>query len=158
MAAAGQAVPAAPTDDVALAGDHIADLQVGDVVAEGGHGPHELVPDGHGDRDDLLGPRVPVPNVDVGAADRRLVDLDQDVVDPDAGDRDLIQPQPRLPLLLHQGLHGLLHVSPSCRAASYAPHSFLTSANISTAKSISSTEWAADTCTRMRAAPLGTTG
>ena len=40
----------------------------------------------------------------------------------------------------------------------YAPVSFLAATNARTARSMSPSVWAADTCVRMRAVPSGTTG
>src|SRR5262249_17932635 len=77
VALPGAAVPAVATGDVPLAAHPVADLEAGDLGAELGDLAHELVPDHHRDLDGLLRPRVPVPDVNVGAADAGLADLDQ---------------------------------------------------------------------------------
>ena len=78
--AAGQAVAADPADDVALAVDQVALLEALDGGAHLLDDADELVADHHGRLDRLLGPVVPVVDVDVGAADGGLLDPDQDVV------------------------------------------------------------------------------
>ncbi len=47
--------------------------------------PQEFVADHHRHRNGLLRPLVPVPDMNIGAADRRLLHLDQHVVRPDLG-------------------------------------------------------------------------
>ena len=69
MAAPGHAVAAAPADDVALAADEVADLEVADVRADLDDLADELVPDHQRHRNRPLRPRVPVVDVQVGAAD-----------------------------------------------------------------------------------------
>ena len=56
-------------------------LEALDVVAGLHDHADELVADDHRRLDGLLGPGVPVVDVHVRAADRGLLDLDQDVVD-----------------------------------------------------------------------------
>ena len=111
MAAAGQAVAAAAADDVPLAGDDVADLEVVDVAADRDDPADELVADHHRHGDGLLRPGVPVVDVDVGAADGRLVDLDQHVVDADFGHGISSSHRPGCGMLLDEGFHGLLHKS-----------------------------------------------
>ena len=83
--AAGPAVAAAAADDVALAADDVAGREVADVAADLEHLADELVADDERRLDRLLGPRIPVGDVEVGAADAGLVDADPDVVDADIG-------------------------------------------------------------------------
>src|SRR5581483_6297856 len=90
---AGQAVPAAAADDMALAADEIADREVADVRAELDDLADELVADDHRHRDRPLRPRVPAVDVEVGATDAGLVDADQDVVDSELRLRDLLEPE-----------------------------------------------------------------
>jgi hypothetical protein len=89
----GEAVAAAPADDVALTGDHVAHLNVVNVATERRHRPHELVPDDHGDRDRLLRPGIPIPDVHVGPTNGSLMDFDEYIVDPHLRLRDVLQPQ-----------------------------------------------------------------
>ena len=53
----------------------------------------------------LLRPRVPRVDVQVGAADARLADSDQDVVDPDLRLRHVLEPEPRLGPRLDERSH-----------------------------------------------------
>ena len=82
-----QAVAAHAADDVALAVHEVALLEPLDRGADLLDHADKLVADDHRGLDRLLGPVVPIVNVDVGAADGRLLDPDQDVVGPGDGDR-----------------------------------------------------------------------
>ena len=66
---AGHAVAAAAADDVPLAADEVARLEVGDVRADLDDLADELVADDERHRDRLLRPGVPLVDVEVGAAD-----------------------------------------------------------------------------------------
>ena len=101
----GQAVSATATDDVAFGADEVADLEIVDVAADFNDTADKLMSDDQGDADGLLCPGIPVPDMDVRAADRRLADLDQHVVDADLRDRDVFQPEARLRLTLDQCFH-----------------------------------------------------
>ena len=101
----GHAVAAAPAHDVPLAADEVADLEAADVRADLDDLADELVPDHHRHRDRPLRPRVPVVDVQVGAADPGLVHPDQDVVDPDLRRGDVLEPEARRRLSLHERLH-----------------------------------------------------
>src|SRR6185312_6164766 len=89
---AGAAVAAMTAGDVAFTGDALAHLEALYFAADLRHHAHELVAHGHGHRDGLLCPLVPVVDVDVGAADGGLADLDQQVVVADLGTRHVLQP------------------------------------------------------------------
>ena len=91
MPAPGHAVSASPTHNMALAGNQVADRQVRDVAAVRLDNADELVADGPGCADSLFRPVVPLVNMDVGTADRGLLDADQDVVDSDLRDQDIAQ-------------------------------------------------------------------
>ncbi len=92
------------------------------------------------------GPLVPVVDVDVGAADGRLADLDEDVVGADLGDRHLLHPDAGLAPGLDEGLQAITPISrPTLPKAAMA-------------RSMCAGAWPADICTRMRACPFGTTG
>ena len=93
MPPAGQAIAATPADDVPLAADDVADVEVLDVRADLDDLADELVADDHRHRDRLLGPGVPVVDVQVGAADAGPQDLDEHVVDADLRDRHFFQPE-----------------------------------------------------------------
>ena len=106
VAPPGHAVAAAAADDVALAADEVADGEVAHVRAERDDLADELVPDDHRHGDRLRRPVVPLVDVEVGAADARLVHPDQDVVDPDLGLGDVLEPEPLGRLGLDECAHG----------------------------------------------------
>jgi hypothetical protein len=83
VAPPGAAVAALAAGDVALARDPVARLEAGDFAADLGDHAAELVAHGHGHGDGLARPFVPVVDMHVGAADRGLADLDQEIVGPD---------------------------------------------------------------------------
>ena len=93
VAATGHAVTAAAADDVTLAAHEVADLEVADVRAEADDLADELVPDDHRHGNRLARPLVPVVDVEIGAADPRLPDADQDVVDPDVRLGNVLEPE-----------------------------------------------------------------
>ena len=92
----GHAVAAAAADDVPLAADDVARVEVAHVRADLDDLADELVPDHERHRDRLLRPGVPRVDVEVGAADPGLPHPDQHVVDPDLRLRDILEPEPRL--------------------------------------------------------------
>ena len=69
----------------------------------------EFVSDHHRHRDRLLRPGVPVIYMDVGAADRSLLDANEDVVRPDFGHRNLFQAKSRFGPAFYECLHRLAH-------------------------------------------------
>ena len=105
LAPAALAVATVAARDVALAGDPLADLEPDDVGAELLDLAHELVADHHRDRNRRLRPRVPVVDVQVGSADRRLADPDQHVAVAGLGLGDVLEPQAGFGSRLHQRLH-----------------------------------------------------
>ena len=80
MAASRAAVAAITARDVALRRDPVADLQATHLDAEVDDFATEFVADGHRHRDSGARPVVPLENMDIRAADRGAVDLDQDIV------------------------------------------------------------------------------
>ena len=101
VAAAGHAVATAPADDVALAADQVAYLEVVDVGADLDDLADELVADHQRHRDRRLRPGVPGVDMEVGAADAGLLDPDQDVVDADRGLGNVAQGEARRSLALY---------------------------------------------------------
>src|SRR5207249_9705164 len=83
----GEAVAAAAADDVALAAHEVAGMEVGDVRADLLDRPDELVPHDERRVDRAGRPGIPGLDVEVRAADARLVDPDEDVVDADGWSR-----------------------------------------------------------------------
>ena len=118
MPSSGHAVATAPTDDVSLAADDVARMEVAHVRPDVDDLADELVPDHerHGNR--LLRPGVPRVDVEVGAADAGLPHPDQHVVDPDLGLRHILEPQARLgPRFDERSQQLLLLASPSPQRA-----------------------------------------
>ena len=72
MAPAGQAIPAMSAGDVTFADNQVARRESLHVIAHQIDDADKFVTDRHRDRDRFLRPRVPIVNVDVGAADRRF--------------------------------------------------------------------------------------
>ena len=105
MAAAGQAVPAAAADDVALAADDVAGMKIVDVGADLDDLAYEFMADRHGHGDGALRPFVPFINMHVGAADAGAADADEHVVDSGPRGFDIFEPQAGLALALDDGLH-----------------------------------------------------
>ena len=105
VAPAGQAVAAAAAHDVTLARHEVARVEVGHVAADLDDLADELVADDERRLDRPGGPRIPRLDVEVGAADARLVDADQDVVDADGRHRDVAQLEARAGGGLDQGEH-----------------------------------------------------
>src|SRR5207253_6149388 len=69
MSPARQAVPAPAADDVPFAADHLAGVEINHVGADGDDLADELMADDHRYGERLACPLIPLPNVDVGAAD-----------------------------------------------------------------------------------------
>src|SRR6185437_9955067 len=99
------AAPAA--NDVTLAADDIAGKEVVNIRAGSDNFSYKLVTDGHGNRDGLLRPLVPLMNVDIGPTDARVVHLHQHIVDADRRLGDVFQPKTPLGFALYQCFHRL---------------------------------------------------
>src|SRR5579862_3449960 len=108
MAAAGETVAAAATDDVPFAADDVAGMEIGDVGADLYDLADEFMADGHGDGDRLLRPTVPFVNVHVGAADAGASYADQNIINARARGVDIFEPQPRLALAFYYRFHLVL--------------------------------------------------
>src|SRR5689334_4732203 len=83
---AGAALQALAASHVHLGGNEVALLDAGDFVAKGRYLAAKLVSGNQRGMDAVLRPAVPVVNVQVGAADGRDLDLDQDVGASEGGD------------------------------------------------------------------------
>src|SRR6185437_8378005 len=101
-------------------------------------------------------PVVPLPDVQVGAADRRLADADQDVVVTDLGLLDARERQARCTFQFGERSHFRIRFRSNQRGM--APCALPTPANAATARSICASVCAALICVRIRALPFGTTG
>src|SRR5262249_59904296 len=93
VAPARQAVPAMAADDVPLAGNDVAFVEVVHVRADLDDAADELMADDQGHGDGLARPRVPFPDVQIGPADAGAQDLDEDIVDADGRLGDILQPE-----------------------------------------------------------------
>jgi hypothetical protein len=105
----GEAIATMPARDVTLADNQIVAREPFHVIADNIDNADKFVADRHGHRDRFLRPGVPVIYVDVGAADGRFHDADEHVVCADFGNRNFLEPQPRLGFGLHDGFHHFLH-------------------------------------------------
>jgi hypothetical protein len=106
MAAAGAAVAALAAGEVAFGRDTVADLVVVDARTHFDDAADELVADDKAGRDRALGPFIPLIDVEVGAADGGLLDLDEHLVHAGRRRRHALHPDALLGPALHQGLHG----------------------------------------------------
>ncbi len=86
-------------------GNNVPGFKVVNVGADFCNGADKLVADMHGDRNCFVGPGIPVVDVNVRAANRRFVNLDQDIVDSDFRHRNIFQPDTRFRFGFYQGFH-----------------------------------------------------
>ena len=105
MAAAGEAVAAASADDVAFAADELAGRDIEDIGADRDDFADELMADDEADGDGFGCPRVPVEDMQIGAADTGEKHADFDVVDAHLGLGNVLEPEPRGGFRLDQCLH-----------------------------------------------------
>src|SRR5690606_20280460 len=107
------AVAAVAADDVALGGHALADAVAVHARADLGDAADELVPDHQPGPDGALAPLVPQVDVQVGAADRGLLDLDQHFVGARGGHRHVLHPDALSGLALDQRPHRPGHRPPA---------------------------------------------
>jgi hypothetical protein len=96
-------------DDVAFGADALAELVTGDAGAEFGDAADEFMADHQARLDRALAPVVPQVDVQVGAADRGLFQLDQDFVRTGHGHRHVFHPDAFAGLAFYQRLHRRCH-------------------------------------------------
>ena len=82
LGVSGAAVAAMTAYDVAFTGNDLADLEALYAFTKGRYFTNVFMADVDADGDILLSPFIPVVYVDVSAADRCLMDLDQHIIDP----------------------------------------------------------------------------
>ena len=99
------AMEAVAARDVALGRDVVADRDVANASPDVDDGPGELVPERQRRRDALLRPGVPVHDVEVGAANARSLDEDEDLVVGRRRDRHFVEDEARLGGALADGPH-----------------------------------------------------
>lgn len=150
MELACPALPRLLADQVTFAGTALADRQPLHVPADLNDLSCEFMARDQTHRHRLRRPVVPVPDVNVGAADSGLADADQHVVWSDLGHRAMLKPKPDLGFRFRQCLHVVSH--------QIAPTDLPAPRKASSAKSRSFRVSLAFICVRMRACPFGTTG
>src|SRR5690242_11153709 len=107
MTPPSQTVPASATDHVPFSADDLAGMKINYVRADSDDFADKLVANCHRNRDRGARPIVPVVDVDIGAANSRVRDADQNVVDADSGFGDIFEPQSWRGLAFDQGLQRL---------------------------------------------------
>jgi hypothetical protein len=112
MTPSSQTVSTAAAYYMSFSRDEIADFEIVNIASDLNDPAYELVTDRHGDGNGLSSPLVPVVNVHIRAADRRLVNLDEDVIDPHFRNRNLFQKDAGLPFGFNQGFHGFHGLPP----------------------------------------------
>ncbi len=95
------AVTTVATGHMPFAGHSLSYLETAHLRAHGLDHADKFMTDLHADRDRLLRPGVPIDDMEIGATDRGLKDLDPHVVVSDLGDRDVLHPETRFRLALH---------------------------------------------------------
>ena len=106
VSAASAAVTAVTAGDMPFTGDPIADGEAAHLLTDSDHFPNIFVADHHGYRNGLLGPLVPVVDMDIGAADGGFADLDQQVVVAELGGRHIRHPDADLFVQFGECFHG----------------------------------------------------
>ena len=109
MTPPGKTIAAMSTSDVAFADNKIARRKAFHVIADKIDHADKFMADRHRHRNRFLGPGVPIIYVDVGAADGRLQDANEDIICACFRNRDFLEPQAGLGFSLHDGLHRFLH-------------------------------------------------
>ncbi len=99
------AVAAMTADDMPLAGDHITRLVLGYGRAHALNDTAEFMPYVHADRNGLLSPGIPVPDVEVCAADGGFVNFDKYIIGTDFRHRYIHQFQTGAGRCFDEGFH-----------------------------------------------------
>jgi hypothetical protein len=109
MAPSSQTIATVATGNVSLAYYEIAVRKSFDVVTNSIDDPGKFMTDGNRHWYSFLRPVIPVVDVHVGTADRRLHHADQHVTPANVWNRHVLQPQTWLALRLHDRFHHFLH-------------------------------------------------
>ena len=107
MSSACEAISAAAAYDVSFAGDDFAREEVLNIRTHFDDFADEFMADHHRYGNRLLGPCIPVVDVQIGAADPCLFDPDQHVIDTDCGKRNILEFQAATAMMLYQSFHEL---------------------------------------------------
>jgi hypothetical protein len=105
MPPASQAVAASAADHMTFATHQIAGAKIADVRSHLNDFADKFMTDGHWYGDGALRPIVPAVDMNIGAANARAPDADQNIVDANGGFGDLFEPQTGLALALYKGFH-----------------------------------------------------
>src|SRR6266480_2126997 len=105
MTPPGPAVAAMPAGHMTLDGNALPGREAAHLAADLRDRALELMTDDERHRDRLLRPGIPVPDVKIGAADRRVMDPHQEIVRTDRRTRDVLEPDPRLAPALDERAH-----------------------------------------------------
>ena len=105
--AAPAAVAAMTAGDMAFSGHAVSDLVVLDTAAQLHNLADILVTDGHWGLDRVLGPLIPVVDVEVSTANGYFPNLDKNVIYTDFRHRDIFHPDSRFSILLYKCFHCL---------------------------------------------------
>ena len=111
VALACLAVPAMAAGDVSFGRDPVTDTIALDLASHLNDNPCKLMPDDHGGGHCLLGPRIPVVDMNIRPADGGSFHLDQEVVGPRPGNLGLFHPDSLFGPRLTQHLH-FIHAAP----------------------------------------------
>jgi hypothetical protein len=109
MATTRQTIATPSADNMPFAGHPVSNFEIMHIAAHRGDDADKLMAHHHGYRYCFLRPGIPIPDVDICAANGCFMDSDQDVIDSRLGNRRVLQPQTRLPILFDQGFHRLFH-------------------------------------------------
>ena len=93
--------------NMTLSGNTVPDLVVLDAAAHLYNLTDILVTDGHRGLDCVLGPLIPVVNVEVSTANGYFPNLDKNVIYTDFRHRDIFHPDSRFSILLYKCFHCL---------------------------------------------------
>lgn len=116
MAPARPAIAAMATGHVAFTRDTLADVIIGDGCAHIDHLAHEFMAYDHGHGHGFGRPFIPVPDMHIGAADRRFAPPDRHVSRPGLWRQNALHPQAFAGVGLDQRLHHIVHqITPNSR-------------------------------------------
>src|ERR1019366_4933909 len=100
--------------------DDVARIKIIDIRTDVYNLAHELVANCHWNSNRLLCPIVPLVDMNIGAADARMVDANQHIIDTDGRFRNLFQPKSSFRFALDQRLHCLSSRHTRCTASCFA--------------------------------------
>jgi hypothetical protein len=98
-------VPAPAAHNMTLSRDQFARMEVIHVGTDGDDFADKLMTDNHGNRNRAARPCVPVVNVDIGAADSRSKNANQDIIDSNGRFGTILQPQSLLRVCFDESFH-----------------------------------------------------